>query len=154
MDLRGEIMLAKTITREKHLDHMVKVVPIIVLAYAVQCYFISQLSPVEMATDGLLFLGACLGMMIAGFVTYDLTHIVKIEDQSVVAEIKWLKYRREIYFHQMKEIIVSDPSESFSTLKIVSTTGAKISFFFVDDAENIKKWMEQKRAPQEEKLAA
>lgn len=146
-------MQTKIITREKHLDHMVKVVPLIVFAYAIQCYFIAQMGPVEYATTGLLFLGACLGMMIAAFVTYDLTHIVKLDDEGLSIEMKWLGYRREMKFSELSEIHVSEPGESFSTIKIVSKSGKKYGFYFVDDAEKIKAWIEEKRAP-EMKLAA
>lgn len=93
-------------------------------------------------------------MMIAAFVSYDLTHIVKLEDEGLTVEMKWLGYRRELKFSEIKEITVSDPGESFSTLRITSFSGKKIGFYFVDDADKIKKWMEEKRAPRDEKLAA
>lgn len=136
-------MTNKIITREKHLDHMVRVVPLIVFAYAIQCYFISHMSPVEHATNGLLFLGACLGMMIAGFVIYDLTHVVKLDHEKVMIEVKWLNIKNEISFTQIKEVVVSHPGESFSGLKLVLKSGKKINIFFVDDAEKIKTWIEQ-----------
>jgi uncharacterized membrane protein len=136
-------MVSKIITREKHLDHMVRVVPLIVFAYAIQCYFISSMSPVEYAVDGLLFLGACLGLMIAGFVTYDLTHIVKLESENLVIEVKWLNIKNEISFVEIKEIVVSQPGESFSGLKLVLHSGKKVNFYFIDDADKVKAWIEQ-----------
>lgn len=141
-------MSPKTITREKHLDHMVRVVPLIVFAYAVQCYFISSMSPIEYATDGLLFLGACLGMMIAGFVTYDLTHVVKFEEEKLLIEVKWLNIKNEISFVDIAEVVVSHPGESFSGLKLVLKTGKKVNFYFVDDADKIKAWIEQINLPE------
>lgn len=146
-------MTNKIITREKHLDHMVRVVPLIVFAYAIQCYFISHMSPVAHATNGLLFLGACLGMMIAGFVTYDLTHVVKLDYERISIEVKWLKFKNEISFADIKEVVVSHPGESFSGLKLVLQSGKKINFYFVDDAEKVKAWIEQASHFQNDKAA-
>lgn len=146
-------MSSKIITREKHLDHMVRVVPLIVFAYAIQCYFISSMSPIEYATDGLLFLGACLGMMIAAFVTYDLTHVVKLAEDSLVIEVKWLNIKNEISFVEIKEVVVSQPGESFSGLKLILKSGRKVNFYFIDDADKIKAWIEKPNQTEEKKAA-
>lgn len=146
-------MKTKIITREKHLDHMVKVVPLITFAYAIQCYFIFQMEPVEYATNGLLFLGACLGMMISAFITYDMTHVVKLDETSAIIEMKWLGYQREVKFSDLKEVSVSEPGESFATLKLVTKSGRSYKFYFVDEAEKVKTWIEEKRFS-ETKIAA
>lgn len=144
-----------TVTREKHLDHMVKVVPFIVCAYAIQCYFISSVEPEIFAINGLLFLGACLVTMIAGFVAYDLTHVVKIEEESLSVNIAWLNYSKTYQYHEVSSIKVSESSQSFATVSVSFNSGKKINIFFADDADKIKKIIEEKRsAPPEIKLAA
>ena len=72
-----------TITREKHLDHMVRVVPFIVFCYAVQCFVIMKVSPGSFSTISLSILGGFLALMIAGFITYDVKHQVILNEGSL-----------------------------------------------------------------------
>ena len=132
------------LTREKHLDHMVRVVPFIVTGYAIQCYIIMQMGPVDFAVNGLLFLGACLAMMIVAFITYDLTHIVTCHDEDLSISVSWLSVNQSLRYHDIIRIEVSEPGQSFSTLKLTTKSGKKYDFYFIDDADKIKKWIEQK----------
>lgn len=133
------------ISREKHLDHMVRVVPLLVLAYGIQCYFIMSHGPEEFAKNGLFFLGACLVIMISGFITYDLTHVVNFQADHLSISVSWLRYAKEISYHEIKSINVSDPGSNFSTLQLETINGKKYGFYFVDDADKIKQWVEQQK---------
>jgi hypothetical protein len=137
-----------SITREKHLDHMVRVVPFIVTAYAIQCYFILQLDSQEFGVNGLFVLAGMLIAMISSFIIYDLTHAVKFQENSITISVEWLGYKKDIFYHELIEIEVSDPGQSFSTLKLKTKAGKKYGFFFIDDADKIKIWLEQKRTPE------
>lgn len=136
------------ITREKHLDHMVKVVPFIVCAYALQCFFIMKLGPVEYAIDGLFFLGGCLISMITAFVTYDLTHVVKFHDENFTVSINWLNYHRTYVYQDLTMIEVSEAGQTFATVTLTTRSGKKFGFYFVDEADKIKAWLEKKRLPE------
>jgi hypothetical protein len=137
-----------SITREKHLDHMVRVVPFIVTAYAIQCYFILQLDSQEFGINGLFVLAGMLIAMISSFITYDLTHTVKFQENSLTISVGWMGYKKEIFYQELLEVEVSDPGQSFSTLQLKTKAGKKYGFYFIDDADKIKKWLEQKRAPE------
>lgn len=136
------------ITREKHLDHMVKVVPIIVVGYAIQCYFIVSMGPVQFAVDSLMFLGGCLGMMIAGFITYDLKHKVEFFDDHLEIHFGLFNYQSSLTYHDIKSVSVSEKEQSFATLTVLSRNGKKFGFYFIDDADKIKQWLEEKRSPE------
>src|SRR6218665_3902162 len=88
-------MKAKTftkLTREKHLDHMVRVVPFIVMCYAVQSFIILKMSPTNFSSISLSILGGFLAFMIGGFITYDLKHQVTFhEDHLVMTFLGWKK---------------------------------------------------------------
>lgn len=137
-----------SITREKHLDHMVRVVPFIVTAYAIQCYFILQLDSQEFGINGLFVLAGMLIAMISSFITYDLTHTVKFQENSLTIAVGWMGYKKEIFYQELLEVEVSDPGQSFSTLQLKTKAGKKYGFYFIDDADKIKKWLEQKRTPE------
>lgn len=137
-----------SVTREKHLDHMVRVVPFIVTAYAIQCYFIMRAGPAEFYVNGLFFLGACLTLMITGFIIYDLTHVVKFGSESLTISIAWLGLERTLSYQELDLIEVADPGQSFSTLVLKTHNGKKYGLYFIDDADKIKTWIEQKRSPE------
>lgn len=138
------------LTREKHLDHMVKVVPFIVLCYAVQCFIILKLSPTEFSSLSLSFLGGFLAMMITSFITYDLKHRVFFEDDHLT--LSFFGTEKTISYKEIIEIEVKDPKETFSTLTLKTVQG-KHTFYFVDNASAIKAWIENQKNP-EQKLAA
>lgn len=131
-----------TITREKHLDHLVKVVPLIVLGYAIQCYVLSQLKG-PLGASTLVVLACSLVLMIAGFITYDVKHKVVLFDEHL--EVSFLSRNRSIAFHQIQEIILQEERGSFSTV-LLRTDFGKIRFYFVDDADKIKAWIESRKS--------
>ena len=141
------------LSREKHLDHMVKVVPFIVFAYAIQCYFIMKFGPEGFALNGLFFLGGCLISMISAFAIYDLTHLVTFEENALTISIKWLNYVQTYHYSELTTIEVSDIGQPFATIRFTTDSGKKFGFYFVDDADKIKSWIEQKRLPEMQSAA-
>jgi hypothetical protein len=142
-----------SISREKHLDHMVRVVPFIVTLYAIQCYFIINMEKTAIASDALLFLGLCLISMISMFITYDLTHIVNFSENSIEISVHWAGYKKTLSISEISKVEVIDPGQSFSTIVLISKNGEKHKIFFIDDADKIKKWIEEKQSS-EFKIAA
>ncbi|MFP5387366.1 MAG: hypothetical protein ACLGHN_14910 [Bacteriovoracia bacterium] len=132
------------ITREKHLDHMVKVVPFIVFCYAIQSFLIMKIDPGPFATISLSVLGGFLALMITAFVTYDLKHQVFVSESHL--EIKFLFYQRKITFEEITELTVMEPGQSFSNL-VIKTHHGKYTFYFIDDAEKLKTWIQEKKHP-------
>jgi len=130
------------ITREKHLDHMVRVVPFIVFCYAIQCFALLKVSPGEFTSVSLSVLGGFLACMISAFITYDLKHQVKFSENHL--EVNFLYHNRLINYDEIWSVETSEPGQTFSTLTLHAKSG-KISFFFVDDADKIKKYIESKR---------
>jgi hypothetical protein len=130
------------LSREKHLDHMVRVVPFIVGAYLLQCYMVMQIGGSSVARNGIFFLGAALALMILSFIVYDLTHRVTLYDNFLKIEVKWLHFEKIISYQEIKEIKVSDPDQTFSQLRIQTHKDQKITFYFIDEADKIKKWIE------------
>lgn len=139
------------LTREKHLDHMVKVVPFIVMCYAIQCFVILKIDSSIFSTTSLSFLGGMLVLMIAGFITYDLKQTVSFGQEYISGEFLGLKHT--IYYHDITSVEVKDPKESFTSL-VIKTHKKKYTYFFVDDAEKIQAWIETKRFPTDHKMAA
>lgn len=139
------------ITREKHLDHMVKVVPFIVLCYAVQCFVIFKMSPTEFSTVSLSILGGVLALMIIGFISYDLKHKVELRDQEL--EITFLGKKTVISYDDIWTMTISEPGQSFSSL-VLKTKNGKFTFYFIDQAEKIKSSIEERQRKEFKEQAA
>ena len=140
----------RTITREKHLDHMVRVVPFIVFCYAIQCYAITKIGPSDVATVSIMVLGAFLALMITGFITYDLRHNVKFFKQELHS--RFFFFHHIIRYEDILSIDVNEPKQSFASL-VIHTKNGKHTYYFVDQADQMKEWIEAQRTV-EEKLAA
>jgi hypothetical protein len=134
-----------SLSREKHLDHLVKVVPFIVFVYAVQCYTILQITPEKFFVDSMLFLGIGLAVMISSFITYDLTHRVEFFSDSLVISIKWLTYQREIPISDIIHVESSASDSSFGTVLIKLKSGKTVKFYFIDNSDKIILWFKQRK---------
>lgn len=133
------------VSRDKHLDHLVRVVPFIVALYAFHCFFIMRLIPVDFVINGQFILGGGLGLLIGCFVSYDLTHVITLDEKALNVKISWLGYNKTLPYSEVSEVQIREPGQSFATVTIVTQSGKKYSFYFVDDADKIKSWIEQKR---------
>lgn len=127
-----------TITREKHLDHLVRVVPLIVLGFALQCYILGNMSGGE-SGGFILFLGGALSAMIATFITYDVQHRAQLFEDRI--EVHFFFSHKTVYFKDITQIEVKDPDQSFSTVTLHHGKN-KIRLYFVDDAPKVKNWIE------------
>lgn len=134
--------MKQNITREKHLDHMVKVVPFIVFCYAIQCFAIYKMSPTEFSTVSLSILGGTLALMIAGFISYDLKHQVELREHEL--EISFFGSKTIISYEDIWSMSVGDPGQSFSSLKLLTKKG-KFTFYFIDHAEKVKSLIEERQ---------
>ncbi len=132
------------ITRENHLDHMVRVVPFIVTGYALQCFMILQVSPGEFTQISLSVLGGFIAAMIAGFITYDLKHSADFNPSGI--SIQFFSGTKFIRYSEILKVEVSDPGQTFATVKIFTAKG-QARLRFVDRPDAVKAHIDQRRSP-------
>lgn len=125
------------LTREKHLDHMVRVVPFIVFGFAIHCYILGQISP-ALGTGSIIFLGCCLAIMIGAFITYDVKHQVTFYEDHL--EMSFLGMYKEIPYSKINRVDISETNQTFASL-IIWTQGSSHRFFFVDDADKVREFL-------------
>ncbi len=130
------------VTRESHLDHMVRVVPFIVTGYAFQCFMILQVSPGEFTQRSLSVLGGFIAAMIAAFITYDLNHTVSMDDTGLT--VSFLSKKNFVRYSEIISVEVSDPGQTFATVKI-STARGQVRLRFVDHPDEVKAFLDQRR---------
>lgn len=131
------------LTREKHLDHMVRVVPLITLAYAIHSYLILQMNS-PLGEGSLSLLGVGLVLIVAGFITYDLKHRVTLHQNHM--EVSFLGQKQTILFQDITKVEVYEKGHSFASLIIWHAKG-KTVFYFLDSAQEALEFIQSARAP-------
>lgn len=134
-----------SITREKHLDHLVRVVPLIVMGYAIQSYILLQMET-AIGMGSILFLGVALAAMVAGFVTYDLKQKVTIFEDRLESEFFF--FRKTIYFHEITSVDISETKQTFASI-IIRTGKKKKVYYFIDQPEDIRNLIQEHKTPLE-----
>ncbi len=132
------------LTREKHLDHMVKVVPFIALMFGIQGYILTRIHQ-GMGGAAVFILAGLLIAMITGFITYDVKHRVNFFDDYL--EMSFLGLSKKISYSDIISVHVSEPKQTFATV-VLRTRSSKHTFFFVDDADGIKAFLESRNLPE------
>lgn len=138
------------LTREKHLDHMVKVIPFIVLMFGIQGYILSKIHA-GVGGAAIFLLAGCLISMIAAFITYDVKHQVTFSDDHL--EIKFLGLNKKVFYHDIMFVTISEPNQTFASIHI-RTKSSRHTFFFIDDADSVKAFIESRRETPDLKAAA
>jgi len=129
------------LTREKHLDHMVRVVPLVVFGFIIQSYLIMSIDPNEFGKNMVLLLAFSLGTLIAGLSIYDVTHHVTLLEDHLLIEMKWLGKQTKVNFSEIKDIHCRHPDQNFTTVDIILYDNTKYVFYFVDSPVMIKEWI-------------
>lgn len=127
-----------SITREKHLDHMVRVVPLIALMFGVQGYILMKIHE-GLGGAAIFVLAGCLISLITAFITYDVKHQVTFFEGHL--EMKFMGLKKSISYSDITAVFVSEAGQTFASVHLKTTTG-KHTFFFVDDADAIKAFLE------------
>ncbi len=133
-----------SLTREKHLDHMTKVVPFIVMMFGIQGYLLTRINE-SFGTSAIFILAGCLISMITAFITYDVKHQVTFFEDHL--EMNFLGLKKTVSYQDIVNLQISETNQTFASLHF-RTKSAKHSFFFVDDADGIKAFLELRRAPE------
>jgi hypothetical protein len=129
------------VTREKHLDHMVKVVPLIALMFGIQGYILMKIHE-GFGGGAVFFLAGCLVFMITAFITYDVKHKVTFFEDHL--EMSFLGLQKSLSYTDIISVHVSESKQTFATVLIRTKTG-RHTFFFVDDADGIKSFLESSK---------
>jgi len=82
-------------------------------------------------------LGSMLLTMMGVFLNYDLHHKVKIFENHLSVRYPLLLVNKIINIHEIEDIIVAQPGAPFSNVLLKLNNGKSITFYFVDEAENV-----------------
>lgn len=133
-------------TRNHHLTHMTKVLPILAIIFVAQCFIIPQSFP-ELQLGNLYFVMSvflCCG--VSALYLYDTQIHIFIKDGMLYWQIPKLKISKSYCLIDLKTIEAFDVDQPFSNLRLAF--GAKnkiINLYFIDNpAQMIQKLWQSK----------
>lgn len=131
------------ITREKHLDHLVRVVPLLCLAYGIQSYMMMSYARGG-ATGALVFLlGVSLALSVVALVTYDHRHHVAWDEKTFEVQAPWSFKSTTVSRDSIKNIDVIGGPEEFQTVHVTLHDRRRFVFYFTDNGLDFKACMEK-----------
>jgi len=129
---------SSTLTREKHLNHLVRVVPLLALAYGIQGYLMMSWAVSEGPTGSLvLSLGFSLAVSVLLMVGYDQRHQVAFNREGFVIKAPWLFGPKARTWDQVTAIEIIGGPDEFQTVVVKLQRGGH-TFYFVDNGHEFK----------------
>ena len=142
------------LTREPHLTHLTRVLPLIVGIFALQCYLVSQMNPEASVGNYAIFMAMSLGILIASLVYYDTKHLVLIFEDRLFIQNPLFNSQRVLMLDEISEVLTTDQEVNFASMIFKLKDGDKIYLYFVDYPQHVKKLIEELKTPREEDIAA
>jgi hypothetical protein len=138
----------QNLTREKHLDHLVRVVPLLSLAYGIQSYLMMSYAKGGSTGTLVMFLGLSLAFSVLALVTYDYRHKVTWNGTEFHVKAPWSLEFKTIGREQVVGIEIIGAPEEFQTVIIKLKNKQRFIFYFVDNGHEFKASMEEKMIDQ------
>jgi hypothetical protein len=130
------------LTHEKHLNHLVRVVPLLCLAYGMQSYMMMSFAKAGPTGTLILLLGVSLAMSVIALVTYDNHYNVSWVDDHFTVKKPW-SWKTETFKRQeVQSIEVIGEVDQFQTVVVKFQNKKRLTFYFVDNGHDFKKSME------------
>lgn len=131
------------LTRERHLDHMVRMAPLICMGFLIQSYLITQMDSTPSGKNMIIILAVALCLLITGLLCYDIGHQVELFEDHLQIKVKYLKMDRRIDFTDILSAEHADKESHFGSVTLTLFSGEKLIFYFIDSDCRIKEWLEQ-----------
>ena len=133
--------LLMKITRENHANFMIKVMPLLTIAYFIQAYFYLKYAPQPLAQDVV----GCLGLALIGiFVYYSVyNRFHEVVLHSTYFEIRFapLSIHQETLYREIVDVEIEDGKKSYHHVKIHLRSGEVLKLAHVDDAHTVRKYL-------------
>jgi hypothetical protein len=130
------------LTHEKHLHHLVRVVPLLCLAYGMQSYMMMSFAKGGPTGTLVLLLGLSLAMSVMALVTYDNHYVVKWQEDLFFVKTPWSWKTQQFKRQDIQSIEVIGEVDEFQTVIVKLNSKKRLTFYFVDNGHDFKKSME------------
>ena len=133
-------------TREKHLDYMVKMAPFLFLAVVAQIFIYAHFFEPILAKEISIFLSVGTSLILGAFYAHDHFHQVLLQPNYLEIQVKPFKYREEILYRNIVGYEITRHPKGFSNIKLMVKNGAPIRLYYVDDGDEFIHTLKKKQA--------
>lgn len=133
-------------TREKHLEYMVKMAPFLFFAVVIQIFAYAQFFEPVMARDIGIFLSVGTALILAAFYAHDHFHQVLFQPNFLEVKVGPLKYREEILYRHITGYEITNHPGGFSNIKLLKKDGSSIRLYYIDNGEEFIHTLKKKQA--------
>lgn len=126
------------VTREKHFNYMLKLAPILGLAYIFQTWLYLHYAPEGQAIDVMRLVGILLALLIAGFLFYDRFHEITLHSNSIEISFPPMDYHEEFTLREIQDVEIRTNIFSLSDVIIHLYDDTSLRLRHVDQAELIR----------------
>jgi hypothetical protein len=132
-------------TREKHLDYMVKMAPFLFFAVVIQIFVYAQFfEPVLIREIG-IFLSVGSALILAGFYAHDYFHQVLFQPNYLEIRVSPLRYREEILYRNITGYELKNSKHGFGNVTLHLKEGHKVNIYYLDDTEGFVHQIKRKQ---------
>jgi len=133
-------------TREKHLEYIVRMAPLLIIAVALQVYVYAQFfEPVEAREIG-IFLAIGTALILGSFYAYDHFHQVLFKENYLQIQVKPLKYQTEILYRNIVGYEITHHPSGFSNVKLLLKHGEPVKLYYLDNGDDFIHAIKKKQA--------
>ncbi|MDA8793586.1 hypothetical protein N9N67_10075 [Bacteriovoracaceae bacterium] len=118
--------------RNNHLNHLVRVIPIITFAFAVQCMLIYHFTTGKFLAEFATIVGVGFIALIALLVFYDSNHHIILYKKHMQIYFALMGVNEDINYNDIENITTVDEESSFSTITLQLKDGRKYNLHFID----------------------
>ena len=124
--------------RKNHLNHLTKVVPFIVLLFAIQCFLIYHFMGGVEIFNTVSIIGIGIISLICSLLYYDYNHHIILYQDHLHIYFSLALTNREIGYDEIENISVGEEGTSFSSVYLNLIDGEKVTLHFIDYPDHVK----------------
>ncbi len=128
----------KSIEHNNHMNHLLRVTPILVFFMGIQYLIMKNVFPQESLGNYFVFLALSLSCLICGFTVYDSYHRLLLFKDFVIIRSPYSFSAYKLDIRDLKNIHNLSGDNNFGTVVFVLKDERKFSCYFVDYPEEVK----------------
>lgn len=123
------------------MSHLVRLMPLLILAIIAQYYLYTQWTPIELALDVSLFMGIGIALIAGGFGLYDQFHQVHLYRNHLEVKFNLMGYHEEILYRDIEDIDIQVTKHAYYNVTLYLWDGSTCKLRYLDDVHDLKAMM-------------
>lgn len=129
------------ITREKHMAHLVRLMPFLLLAVVVQGLVYQYWVPRDMALDVSIFMGIGIALIGVAYGLYDHFHQVRLYPHFLQVRFDLMGQFEEVLYRDITDMKVEVTRQAYYNVTLLLRDGSNLKLRYLDDVQELKSYL-------------